>query len=319
MTIAELMIAMGIGSLAVLGMATAMKQMAVGNQTISQDTELSSLATDLKFFLRDQRNCTLNMQQEIPALSALPAPGTTFPIQSLGLLTNGAFNGKTLVQAGTMYPNPASGPIRLNPNGGAYPGMSLIVNGTMGNDIAGAAGTYSADLVINATKVGTAGSNFIGSATLTTRLPITLVIDYEPKIILCYANANALQGRYIQDEVCDLTASGGNPGAWFNTGASPHQFFNPATGQCTSNCTDGTQTTASCGAGYTLNGCNADTTGVNYVNSGVSATYTSGSLSLSIPTIPTVVIVSLANGGCSCAWETLANPPGLCQACCTPY
>lgn len=315
---AELAIAMGIGTLALLGIATVMRQMTVAQHTMSQDSDLAVLATATRFFLRNQLNCTLNMQPQIH-LASLPAVGASFPLQSLNYVSpqTQTLTPQVMVQAGARYPDPSAGPIQLNSSAASPPGMGLVFKGTMGKDPSGANSTFSADLVFNGTKVGIAGQNYQGSGLLTSAIPLTLIINYQFNIVQCYADANATRTQYILDEICNQIGVQSGGGISFASNSMAHQIYDPTTQKCVSNCINGATMTASCPAGQTLTGCNANTTGVSYQPTSVLAPYVGASQQLY--TTPPLVYVSLAGATCFCGWAAIATPFGTCQACCSPY
>ncbi len=304
----ELSVAIGVGGVLMLGGASMVTHMAATQQSITQRTELGSLMTELKFLFKNPAQCTQNLMS-VPGISAMnPAGAPLAKVTQFSFNADGTVRSSSdVVTAGLGFPNPSAGPILINSNTAALPGLSLVYKGTISSS--GMTANYSMDLVVNATRNSSGGAGPLGGLVLQDRLPITLVINTTTStVVQCYIDATTANVTYLES-ACEVNS----------------EIYDPTTGTCKQPpCFPGSTNMASCPANNTLvtNGCTAvggiDTlaTALKYPQTVVYVGAPAGQPAASAPAF--LALPNGTNNGCLCAWAVDATPGGVCEACCVP-
>lgn len=299
MTLVELLVALGLGVLMIMGVAAAMNHFAASTEGMRQNAEFSTLMTDLRFFLMNEVNCTQNLKGTrvpVPPASQL---AQQVPINATSQLTfqTGLQAGKVFVMAGWRYPA-GQGPLYINNSGGTNPGLALQYKGTLTSNASNNGGTELVDFVVNAARVGT----FFGSPIMSHRLPLVASVDGSGMILDCFAQSGIVV-KYVMDDICANNSGGA-------------ATYNPSTNTCTSMCYPGGTNTASCPGGMMLTSCGSvggsDPNAQNFM-----ARPYPGAPAYGFPNVQTKM---LGTSSCYCSWATDLPPSdyGQCEACCVP-
>lgn len=324
-SIIETLVAVGVVSLVMAGIASFAGSMSRNNRSTLQRGLARDLNSTTKALLNDETSCTLNLGNGQYHIGLTPGASVNVPALYY-LLGAGLNTSNPVVQVPLYYRN--------DPNGIKVSQMSLVFRAPLGPVVPAFGQPPSPTLTLNALDFSIQATRTGPTANqppVQVRIPFLAVIDSSGAIQSCYADSLATGVVNFENTLCETIGAGG-------------QYYAPAqigfNGGCQYKCytstgylippnppptLPGSQSTASCPAGKTLNfqmgnPCigvggvpppNPPSENVTYVNAGGSNT---GAFNAS-------TAEGNSNGStttCTCFWLAGATP-GVCSACCAGY
>lgn len=330
-SLVETLVAMGIVTLVMAGIATFVSYLAKTNRSTLQRGEIRNLSTEVKQLLDDQRSCTLNFgnsQYQIGGGSQSVAVPAVYYIKAGALDTT-----HPIAKTAQYYRN--------DPNGIQVTGISLNFKAQLGM----VPTQYSQpplpptqiidalNLTLNTSRASPQGVVLAaGTAAVSVTLPLLAVVDSSGNILSCFADALSSGVSNLDNTICETSSAGGEfyvPGPNGTPGTCAGKCFTSTGTLITPNMTTsptGNPLTASCPNGMTLitqpqfgNPCQPQGGTPPANDASTTGTYgsSSGSFSETIQASPGNGMEA-SSTSCTCLWQPGATP-GVCSACCSSY